>query len=56
VGSSSVHLELSDFLVSQHGCFNMNCLSLKTNENAGSGTTLCVLGGAGQMRGKEEKY
>lgn len=53
VGSFSVHLELSDFFVNQHGCFNIDRLSLKTNENACSRTTLCVLGGAGRMCGKK---
>lgn len=53
IGSCSVHPELSEFLFNQHWCFNMNCLSLRTNENTSPRTTLYVLGGRGGCGGRK---
>lgn len=53
IGSCSVHPELSEFLFNQHWCFNMNCFSLRTNENTSPRTTLYVLGGRGGCGGRK---
>lgn len=45
LSSSLIHLEIPDYLLKHCRCSAMNSLSLKTNENAVSRTTLCVLGG-----------